>query len=145
MLRFLLPLVLWVVPMAGEGVPGRFSNTAELVYRLLHFIAQWPQKGMDPLVVGIAAADQSEVRRWEQLEARSVGGHRVGVRRVDSAAQMRHCHVLLIGRSATLPVHSILRQLTGSGVLTIAPIRGFSQMGGMVELIPAAQGRPFAL
>lgn len=125
--------------LKGENLGSASGLRAELpvLTQLLHFI-QWPEApaGGERLIVGLAGyAEQPAAELYRKAANRPVE-----FRAVQSAAQMRECHVVLFGLLFTGRMEGLLRALNGLPVLTIAAIPGFARMGGMVELPALSEG-----
>ncbi|MFN7932966.1 MAG: YfiR family protein [Bryobacteraceae bacterium] len=134
-----LLFVLVVTGLKGESIGAANGLRAELpvLTQLLHFI-QWPEAtaGGERLIVGLAGYGEQPPAEWY----RKAASRPVEFRAVQSAAQMRACHVVLFGLLFSGRLESLLQALSGHPVLTIAAIPGFARMGGMVELPALSEG-----
>lgn len=127
-----------VVRVSEDKADGSANGAARL-YCLLKFM-RWPgEPRQGPFLIGIAGSDPDEMLVREGLSRRILIGRPVHFREVSRLGEMKRCHMVYVGRSWGPRVRELLPQLEGSGVLTVAAIPGFGQMGGMVELTGAAQ------
>jgi hypothetical protein len=69
------------------------------------------------------------------LRNKTVYGHPVVVRRLDSSADPRSCAVLFVGASDRKEIARIVQSVRGSPVLTIGELVQFSRLGGVIAFI----------
>jgi len=116
---------------AEAAVEGK---CAARLYCLMKFM-RWPGEPLQgPFLIGIAGADMDEGLVREALEGHVLMGRPVQFRYVTRVEEMKRCQMVFVGRTLESRARELLAQLEGTGVLTVASIRGFGQMGGMVEL-----------
>lgn len=110
---------------------------AAFVYNFAKFV-EWPAQALPadaPVVVGVAGdLDLAAVVR-ETLRNKSVQGHGFEVRYFPPNENLSLCHILFVASHEKLHVQRILHVAQDAPTLTIGEIRGFSDWGGIIELV----------
>jgi hypothetical protein len=139
----ILSQLLFPVPsLQGEQAkPGEYQVEAAYLYNFGKFI-QWP-----PNVTG-AKSDSFSICIFGQdpfgraLNATVAGGTIEGkgvvVKRITSASEAVACQILFISSSEDNRLGKILETLDKAAVLTVSDISQFSQRGGMIQFVQAA-------
>ena len=106
------------------------------IYNFAKF-AHWPDgawaAGETRLVLCVAGSDELAVT-LERLTGQSVGGHPVVVRPYAEGPAGESCKLLYIAGSEHGHFAGLVEQVGLRPVLTISQIRGFADMGGMIQL-----------
>ena len=106
------------------------------IYNFAKF-AHWPDgawaAGETRLVLCVAGSDELAVT-LERLTGQSVGGHPVVVRPYAEGPAGESCKLLYIAGSEHGHFAGLVEQVALRPVLTISQIRGFADMGGMIQL-----------
>lgn len=113
------------------------SDGSDLVYRLARFVL-WPgsTNARETITIGIIGLDPVAAALPDLLVGRVLAGRPIIVRPLRSLQQARECDILFLGESARSQVPSIVAHLgPSSSVLTVSAMPGFSQMGGIAELV----------
>jgi YfiR/HmsC-like len=72
----------------------------------------------------------------EAVAGEEVGGHRLGVRRVEDTGKLAGCHVLFIDPAESSDRTSqVLSSVRGEPVLTVGDNRGFLDRGGIINFV----------
>jgi hypothetical protein len=71
----------------------------------------------------------------ESVIDEEVGGHRLGVRRVEDPGKLAGCHVVFIDPSENDRTPQVLSSLRGEPVLTVGDNRGFLDRGGIINFV----------
>ena len=123
------------VPASGYS---EYEMKSAMLYNFTKFI-DWPASalggGAAPLVVGVLGNDPFASWLDTALRNKTVCGHPVVVRRIESPARMKACHVLFVGASDPKQVAGILRALGHAPVLTIGDGERFAKLGGIIGFI----------
>jgi hypothetical protein len=109
---------------------------AVFIYNFAKF-AHWPDDawaaGETTLVLCVAGSDELAVT-LERLAGQSVGGRSVVVRPYAEGPAGESCKLLYIAGSEHRHFAGLLEPVAPHPVLTISQIRGFADMGGMIQL-----------
>jgi len=110
---------------------------AAFVYNFAKFV-EWPDQAhtqAEPIVVGVAGDPQLAAVVEETLRGKNVQGRRFEVRDFPSPESLSLCHILFVASHDKLNVQRTLHVTRNSPTLTIGEIRGFSDWGGIIELV----------
>lgn len=101
------------------------SVKAAFLYNFTKF-AEWPaDKFTDPnspIVIGIVGDDSLARRLQKMVEAKTVDGRSIVVRRLSRADEMAKCHVLFIARAGTEATKPFLPRLLDQHVLVVTDV-----------------------
>jgi hypothetical protein len=138
--RLQLGAVLTAIALIGPPASTQSVSAPGLkAAYLLNFaqFVEWPADAVPagtPLTLCIvndgAVADALE----RTVKGRTVVGHGLAVRRLQSGAPLPTCHVLYLAGSAEKRWLDVIGMLNGKLVLTVSDAARFAQTGGMVEL-----------
>ncbi len=121
-----------------------YDLKAAMLYRLLDYV-DWPDEvfsdssrsnSLEICFFGSVPFPQS----LEALEGKTVQGRKVRVRRLTDPAEAQHCRVLWIAAADREKLPALLSQIGTQPTLTVSDVEGFTQQGGMVNLV-AEQNR----
>jgi hypothetical protein len=122
-----------------QSTNGRpeYDVKAAIIYRCLEFV-QWPAQALgsksSPLRIGILGENQfGPSLRF--LKGKKVAGRKLVVTEVSNASQTRKCQLVFISSSETNRASEILAELARSPVVTVGEIPGFTEQGGMINLL----------
>jgi hypothetical protein len=107
---------------------------AAFIFKLVNFV-QWPGDASGDLVIGFVGADSTGDSLQRQAYGKPVNGRRVVVRHLTRDGDLKACQVVFLGASEGKNPASVLERLRGGNVLTVGETDGFSQRGGMVNLL----------
>jgi YfiR/HmsC-like len=110
---------------------------AAFVYNFAKFV-EWPDEANSPgalLVVGVVGDPQLAALLDETLRNKSVRGRPFEVRLFASSEDLTLCHILVVVSGDKLTVQRILHVAQDSPTLTIGEFPGFSDWGGVIELV----------
>ncbi len=118
---------------------------ANILLRIARFV-EWPHSPpKSAFVIAVAGSDPDEPGLCLLFSPKGAPAVPIEVRHVSSLSEMRRSRIVFLGRSLGSNMRTILHDLEGSGVLTVSPLPGFGEMGGMVELSSQPEGRPLIL
>jgi len=123
-------------PLAAEH--SEYEIESAMLYNFTKFV-DWPGSALGaggvPVVVGVWGDDGLFPVLAVALRNKTVYGHPVVVRRLDSSADPRSCAVLFVGASDRKEIARIVQSVRGSPVLTIGELVQFSRLGGVLAFI----------
>lgn len=147
-----LPATLGIVLLTswlGQEVerPAVSAMRAAFVFNLVRF-ATWPS-GVRPASAGVTICTLGAAGVADALEAmaaqRSPGGPVYSIRRLDSAADLRPCHVLYIGDRDAARVTKVVAGIRDLPVLTVGESEAFIRSGGIASLFPEKESMRIAV
>lgn len=116
---------------------SEYELKATFLYNFTQFV-RWPDHvfshDTDPLVIGVLGQDPFGSDFDSLIRGERKGGHPLEVRRHLVLGNLEKCHLLFIVGLEPEEIKATLDQLKGQNVLTVSDIRGFSKMGGMIEM-----------
>jgi hypothetical protein len=69
----------------------------------------------------------------QSIEGKTVSGHKLLIRRLKPAQDMKGCQVAFISSSGKNHLHSLFESLKGGGVLTVGETEGFAALGEVIN------------
>jgi YfiR/HmsC-like len=128
-----LPAGLWA---QGED-DAEYKIKLAFLYNFTQFI-QWPpdafQDANAPLMVCVAGTDPFHSEIEQELRGRLVGGHPIEIRKFRSNDQPAACHIIFIPAAEKKLAEKLVPAAKGSSTLTVGEIKGFADMGGVINL-----------
>lgn len=129
---------------ADEAEPGDGAAHSEdeiesaMLYNFTKFV-EWPEGALgasgNSVVVGVWGADPMAPVLAAALRNRTIYGHPVVVRRLDSLAEAKSCAVLMVGSWDRKEIARIVGSVAHSAVLTIGERAQFARLGGVIAFI----------
>jgi hypothetical protein len=127
---------------ASEPPPAAQHSEREIesamLYNFTKFV-EWPGNALGaggfPVVVGVWGDDSLLPVLEAALRNKTIYGHPVVVRRLDSSADPRSCAVLFVGAADRKEIARIVQSVRRSPVLTIGGLVQFSRQGGVIAFI----------
>jgi hypothetical protein len=116
---------------------GEAEVKAAFVYNFARFV-EWPDEAQAPaapMTVGIVGDRQLASLVEETLRDKTVRGRPFVVRHFPAPENLALCHILIIPLRDKLAVQRTLHVAENSPTLTIGEIPGFSEWGGVIELV----------
>jgi hypothetical protein len=137
-----LMLAAWI---AGSSVAGVFAQSREaseyqikaaFLYNFTKFV-EWPPEASpgvnDPLAICIVGENPFGDSLNALIQGKTINGHKLVVRQLEPAQDLKGCQVAFISPSERRHIHSILDGLKGAGVLTVGDTEGFAALGGVIN------------
>jgi hypothetical protein len=122
---------------AGQS-PTEYQVKAAYLFNFLKFV-EWPDDPPgDPhgkWVIGFIGDSPIGGELARLVEGKNVLGRDLQIRKVLAADSARGCHILFISDSERNRLPSILADLNGSSVLTVADMENFISAGGMIQFV----------
>jgi hypothetical protein len=134
------------ISLAAEGAAESPLATAHseseiksaMLYNFTKFV-EWPDSALGeggvPVVVGVWGDDRLVPVLEAALLNKTIYGHPIVVRRLDSSADPKSCAVLLVGAADRKEIARIVQSVGRSPVLTIGERAQFSRLGGVIALV----------
>jgi hypothetical protein len=121
---------------ATNGWP-EYEIKAAIIYRCLE-LAKWPAESSAAsprrLRVGILGKDLFGTS-LRLLKGKTIAGRKVVVSSLSSLAQARRCQLVFFSSSETNRTGEVLNGLARLPVLTVGEIPGFTEQGGIINLL----------
>ena len=118
--------------------PTGYHFEADSLFNLLKFV-EWPGNATADAhgkwVIGVAGSTPVTYELVRMVTGKTILGRDLQINTVQSAEDMRACHVLFISASEKKRLSSILADLRGSSVLTVSDMDNFVASGGIVQFI----------
>lgn len=124
------------VVQASAQTPDEYHVKAAFILNFARFI-EWPSDGYGnggALVVGIVGEDPFG-GSLDQLNGKTVNGHRIVIKRLKAEEYLRGCQILFISSSERNRLGKILESVRGATVLTIGELSQFNQAGGIIKFV----------
>lgn len=113
-----------------------YQVKASYLYNFLQFV-EWPKEAFsgDHIVLCVFGEN-----RFGSALAAATGetsrGRRIAVKHLATSEELESCHVVFLSSSERWREFQVLRALAGRPVLTIGETKGFTDRGGIINLIP---------
>jgi hypothetical protein len=141
--KLLLLLLGWLVAAGGSASAadmsvGEYQLKAAWLYHLTRFV-EWPETNFASseaaFVIGVAGDDPFGASLDEVARSETVHGHPIVIKRLKPGDSPAACHILYISRSEQGHLDTLLAQVEGKSILTVADLEGACAQGVMVNLI----------
>lgn len=138
-------LLFGLMGLLAAVLNGRAQTTQPTEYQLkaafLYHFAQlvtWPADAFvesdSPMVIAVLGENPFGKQLEEAVQGKSVNGHPVTVKAVQTIAELTNsCHVLFISSSEKRRLSEILAAVRGKSMLTIGETDQFTETGGMIN------------
>jgi YfiR/HmsC-like len=140
-----LLLVVAATPLGGAPAasPNEYALKSVFLYNFCNFI-EWPDAAFsspnEPLIIGIVGEDPFGALLKNAVEGETYHGRPIQIEHYHGARDIKHCHLLFIGRGETEHLDAILAAVASKSVLTVGETDDFLAHGGMIAL-PAERNR----
>jgi hypothetical protein len=118
-------------------VPNEYALKSVFLYNFCHFI-EWPDSAFsspnEPLIIGIVGEDPFGTLLKAAVEGETYHGRSIQIERYRGAKDIKHCHLLFVGRAETGHFDAILEAVASKSVLTVGETEDFLDHGGMIVL-----------
>jgi hypothetical protein len=123
--------------LAAQSAPDEAHVKAALVYNFAKFV-EWPDDAdapARPMVVGVLGDPELTAVIDKTLRNKTVRGRTFDVRHFTSIDDLALCHILFVALHDAAAVQRTIRVVQDSPTLTIGNLNGFSDWGGVIELV----------
>jgi hypothetical protein len=142
---YLAPLCLAGISLAQNGAElpraaehSEYEIESAMLYNFTKFV-QWPDRALGEggasVVVGVWGDDGLVPVLVAALRDKTIYGHPIVVRRLDTSAETKGCAVLFVGASDRKEIARVVQAVGPSPVLTIGEHVPFSRLGGIIAFI----------
>lgn len=122
----------------ADQSPTEYQVKAAFLFNFLKFV-EWPDDpGADPhgkWVIGFIGESPIGDELTRLAEGKNVLGRELQVKKFQAADNLRACNILFIGTMEKKHLATILEELRGSSVLTVADMDNFIGSGGMIQFV----------
>jgi hypothetical protein len=123
-----------VFPQSQQA--SEYQIKAAFLYNFAKFV-EWPPAvspgANDPMEICVVGEDPFGNILNQSIEGKTVGGHKLMIRQLKPAQDMKGCQVAFISSSEKNHLSSVLEGLKGAGVLTVGETEGFAALGGVIN------------
>jgi hypothetical protein len=124
--------------IGADQTPTEYQVKAAYIFNFLKFV-EWPEDpGPDPhgkWVIGFVGDTPVAEELIHLVEGKNVLGRDLQVKKFQATDNLHGCNILFIGESERKRMPSILSELRGSSVLTVAEMDNFIGAGGMIQFV----------
>lgn len=124
-----------LVSVFAQGVT-EIEVKAAFIYHFTEYV-EWPSSAFGstsaPLVIGVVGKSDLFPALQNAVRGKNWNGRDLLVRRVETAKEMRECHILFVPESEARRLAQILESLGDAPVLTIGESEGFARRGGIIN------------
>jgi len=135
---FFLALGFYANFVFGAGALSEAQVKVAFVYNFAKFTT-WPATAFSspqsPLTLCLIRTNDSAASVFSAIEGKQAQGRTLQIKRGIRGEDLKTCHILYIGEADEKSTLDALRSLGEAPVLTIADTEGFTQSGGMIELV----------
>ena len=121
----------------GAIKPTEYQVKAAFLYNFAKFV-EWPDKASPKrshtIIIGVLG-ESSTSEALEPFMDRQVKSYKTVVKHFKKPRDLTFCHILFISASEEPRLEGILKTLRGSNILTVGEVKGFSQLGGIINFI----------
>ena len=121
---------------ARDKTPSEHQLKAAFLLNFTKFI-EWPpspQQDPDlPMIIGIIGTDPFGAILDDLIAGQQVHGRMLEIRRLSRKDSIPSCQILFISASEKRRMRDILDRVEPMGVLTVSEVKGFPEMGGMIN------------
>lgn len=138
-------LAMAVAPLRAAPVapPNEYALKSVFLYNFCHFI-DWPDSAFsspnEPLIIGIVGDDPFGPLLKNAIEGETYRGRPIEIEHYRGAKDIKHCHLLFVGRGEADYLDAILAAVASKSVLTVGETDDFLTHGGMIAL-PSERNR----
>jgi hypothetical protein len=139
----LLALSTATMQPAPVAPANEYALKSVFLYNFCHFI-DWPESAFaspnEPLIIGIVGEDPFGSLLKEAVEGETYHTRPIVIEHYRAAKDIKHCHLLFVGRTENSRVDAILAAVASKSVVTVGETEDFLNHGGMIAL-PADRNR----
>ena len=117
--------------------PSEYTVKAAFIYNFAKFV-EWPAElsaKEGPFVIGILGEDPFEGALDEIVSGKTIRDKKIIVKRFSKIEDAMNSNILFISNSEKRSIARIIKQLTGTHVLTVSDIGEFAEQGGIIGLM----------
>jgi hypothetical protein len=148
--KLLLIAMLLVSVTAGyawsEKTPAiEYQVKASYIYNFLQFV-EWPPEAVagGTIIVCVLGEDRFGAA-LQAISGETVRGQKIAVRHFKGTEGLDACHAVFVSASELAREQSVLQRLDGRPILTIGETSGFTDRGGVINLVRIANNIRFEI
>jgi len=125
----------------GQGQESQVSEYKIKAAFVLNFarFAEWPPASFaaedSPLTIGVFGKNPFGGDLEEVMRNKTISDRAVVTKEIKSLAEATNCQVLFISSSEKKRLAEIFERLQSASVLTVADMDGFTEAGGMINIV----------
>lgn len=123
---------------AADEPSREYQVKAAFLFNFAQF-TQWPDSAFsrsdDPLVVAVIGQNPFGPVLQQTLEGKSISGHPIVVRYIDSSGDLSGCHLLFVPASEDPHLDEIFNQVADRPILTVGESAKFPWSGGIIRFL----------
>jgi hypothetical protein len=116
--------------------PSEYELKAAFLYHFAQLVT-WPPDAFaesgSPMIIAVLGENPFGKQLEESVRGKSVNGHPLAVREVQTPEGTNTCHILFISPSEKKRLSEILATVQGKSVLTVGETDHFTETGGMIN------------
>ncbi len=132
---------------AKEDLTGEYLVKAAFIYNFAKFV-EWPdeafQNSEDPIVLCILGKNPFD-KATETIRGKFIRGRKLEIRFISKMEGLDKCHILFICRSEMDSLGQYLDVVKKTKILTVADMKGFSELGGIINFIKSGNKIKFKI
>jgi hypothetical protein len=117
--------------------PTEYQVKAAFLYNFTKFV-EWPERAFSssaaPLNICIMGNNPFNTY-LDDISDNKVKGRPISIQVNPGSEKLDQCHILFISATEKNQLAHVIRRLQNAGVLTVADMEGFTNAGGMINLI----------
>jgi hypothetical protein len=127
-----------VTGRAQDSQPSEYQLKAAFLFNFAKFV-EWPPAafaaGTSPIVIGVLGENPFGNDLEATIRNKQINNRSLVVQEFKSPAEATNCHILFISASEKTRLPEILSGLSGTNVLTVSELEGFTTAGGMINFV----------
>ena len=117
-------------------MPTEYDVKAAFLYKMLRFLEWNPARDPSkPIRIGVLGDDAIADSLEKVAGKKPLAGHAVEVIALHRTSEARQTDVVFVSASERRRTPELLKQLAGSGVITVGEIAGFCESGGVINFV----------
>ncbi len=150
LLTALLALGTWTVAEVRPARPvfSEYQIKAVFLFNFAQFI-EWPASAFaeasSPLVIGVLGDDPFGEALEQAVAGEKIANRPLVIRRSQKLHDLQSCHMIFVARSENERLGSILKELRGTGVLSVGETEVFARAGGIIAFLMEGNKVRFAI
>lgn len=134
---FLFAVLGGAIPAARVPEPTReYVVKAAFIYNFIQF-AEWPADSFSdassPFVIGVIGSDPFDHALEAAIEGKSVGGHPMVVKQLNSVQEIDQCRLLFVPAAQDDQLANIFNRVAEQPILTVGESDNFPWAGGVIR------------
>jgi YfiR/HmsC-like len=132
-------------PLCAAPTPpsNEYALKSVFIYNFCQFI-EWPESAFsspsEPLIIAVVGEDRFDALLKKAVKGETYHNRPIQIEHYRSPKDIKHCHLLFIGRSETSRLDAILEAVDSQSIVTVGETEDFLERGGMISL-PAERNR----